>query len=108
MKRFFDGGRMHELKSLEELYGRNEFAMAVVYGRRRISKTALIGEFISRSHKKAPRFTATENTDTVNRGHFSQNVSTVYPELSALTSFPTWESALEYKHNEQREKNLLL
>ena len=42
MKKFFDGGRMRELKSLEDLYKRDEFTYVVVYGRRRIGKTSAL------------------------------------------------------------------
>jgi len=108
MKKFFDGGRMRELRSLEDLYERNEFAFAVVYGRRRIGKTSLIGEFINRGNKKAIRFTATENTDIVNRENFSQSVFSTYPELSALKTFPTWESAFEYIAKQAKGEKLVV
>ncbi|MDR3294198.1 MAG: ATP-binding protein [Clostridiales bacterium] len=101
MKKFFDSGRKRELLSLEKLYARDEFAFAVVYGRRRVGKTSLIDEFIMRGEKKAIRFIATENTDTVNLLSFSQAVFAVYPESSAFGSFPDWESAFVYiaKHS---------
>lgn len=35
-------GREHELKALEKLYASNKFEFAVIYGRRRVGKTALI------------------------------------------------------------------
>ena len=91
MKRFYDGGRKRELESLDKLYARNEFTFAAIYGRRRVGKTSLIGEFINRGSKKAIRFTATENTDIINRENFSQSVFAVYPELSSIGCFPTWE-----------------
>ena len=95
MEKFFEGGRIHELKSLEELYSRNEFTFAVVYGRRRVGKTSLINEFINRRNKKAIRFTATEDTNLVNLENFSQSVFSVYPEMSSLGSFRSWEAALD-------------
>ena len=36
-------GRERELKSLEQLYASGKFEFAVVYGRRRVGKTAQIG-----------------------------------------------------------------
>lgn len=39
-------GRKKELAKLESLYETNKFQFAVIYGRRRIGKTALIREFI--------------------------------------------------------------
>lgn len=38
-------GREYELQALERLYDRGKFQMAVVYGRRRVGKTALLDEF---------------------------------------------------------------
>ncbi|MDR0309204.1 MAG: ATP-binding protein [Candidatus Methanoplasma sp.] len=74
MKKFYDGGRVHELRSLEELYSQKEFAFAVVYGRRRVGKTSLINEFVSRGDKKAIMFTATETPDIINLENFSHSV----------------------------------
>ncbi|MCL2607245.1 MAG: ATP-binding protein [Methanomassiliicoccaceae archaeon] len=108
MKKFFDEGRMRELRSLEELYGYNEFTFAVIYGRRRVGKTSLINEFINRGDKKAIRFTATENTDTVNLEKFSQSVFEVYPELSSVQSFPKWESAFDYITRQSKKEKLIL
>jgi AAA+ ATPase superfamily predicted ATPase len=105
---FFDRGRMHELRSLEKLYDRNEFTFAVVYGRRRIGKTSLIGEFINRNNKKAIRFTAAENTDIVNLENFSQSVFSVFPRLSSIGKFPSWESAFDYIAEQARGEKLIV
>ena len=107
-KKFFDSGRIHELRSLEEQYERDEFTFAVVYGRRRVGKTSLINEFIDRGNKKAIRFTATENTNIVNLRNFSKSVFEVYPELSSIVSFPTWESAFDYIVARMKNEKLIL
>ena len=39
-------GREKELSGLSELYDKGNFQLAVIYGRRRVGKTALINEFI--------------------------------------------------------------
>ncbi|KAB7788119.1 ATP-binding protein [Bifidobacterium cebidarum] len=36
----------HELQTLERLYASGSFRMVVLYGRRRVGKTALSGEFV--------------------------------------------------------------
>ena len=108
MNVYYDRGRMWELQSLDALYHRDAFSFAVIYGRRRIGKTSLIGAFVSRGEKKAIRFTATENTDIVNRENFSQSVFAVYPELAALGSFPTWESAFAYIANQANGEKLVV
>lgn len=38
-------GRKKELDKLNQMWGRNKFEMAVIYGRRRVGKTTLIKEF---------------------------------------------------------------
>lgn len=40
-------GRERELTSLEKLYTSDKFEFAVIYGRRRVGKTALISQFIN-------------------------------------------------------------
>ena len=53
--------REHELQVLEKLFTSDSFEMVVLYGRRRVGKTALIDEFVinacctSRPYSKAPR-----------------------------------------------------
>ena len=39
-------GRERELSALDGLYRSNKFEFAVIYGRRRVGKTALINKFI--------------------------------------------------------------
>ena len=45
-------GREKELNRLNELYNKNSFQFPVIYGRRRVGKTALINEFIKDALKK--------------------------------------------------------
>ena len=47
-------GRERELNSLEKLYASDKFEFAVIYGKRRVGKTALINHFIR--NKKAIYF----------------------------------------------------
>jgi AAA+ ATPase superfamily predicted ATPase len=108
MKQFYDSGRTHELNSLDELYNKDGFAFAVVYGRRRVGKTSLIDEFVKRGKKKAIRFTAVENTDVMNRARFSRSIFSVYPTLSKITSFPSWESAFDYIVEQAKGEKLIL
>lgn len=49
-------GRQHELGELERLYAKGSFQMVVLYGRRRVGKTALTAE--SAKDKPALVFTA--------------------------------------------------
>ena len=109
MRKFYDGGRIRELNSLERLYKSNEFTFAVVYGRRRIGKTCLINEFINRGDKKAIRFTATKGTDAENREIFSHRIfKTLYPDIGSYGIFPSWNSAFEFVAEESKKGKLII
>lgn len=63
MKKFID--RTNELSTLENEYQHNSSSFVVIYGRRRVGKTALITKFIS--DKPAVFFLATEENENNNR-----------------------------------------
>lgn len=83
-------GRDAELKSLENLYGKEGFQMLVLYGRRRIGKTALLSHFCK--GKRTLFFTAEQKNDTDNlrsfsasSGRFSGNATTTQPSTHGQT-----------------------
>ena len=53
-------GRERELAKLKQLYQSDQFEFVVIYGRRRVGKTALINQFIQ--DKKAIYFMGVETT----------------------------------------------
>ena len=63
-------GRERELASLECLYKSDKFEFAVVYGRRRVGKTALISRFIE--EKKAIYLMGVESSEKQNLEKFQQ------------------------------------
>ena len=62
--------RQKELTVLEKEFNRKEASLVIVYGRRRVGKTALLKEFIK--DKRALYFLATEESETMNRQAFQQ------------------------------------
>ena len=64
-------GRERELGVLDKLYRSEKFEFAVIYGRRRVGKTALINEFIK--DKKAVYFTGVENNAVQNLDNLSRS-----------------------------------
>jgi AAA+ ATPase superfamily predicted ATPase len=62
-------GREHELAELERLYKRGGFQMVVLYGRRRVGKTALTLRFAQ--GKPTLSFTAKVQSDAMNLADFS-------------------------------------
>lgn len=62
--------RREELAALEREYGANRSSLVVLYGRRRVGKTALISEFIK--GKDALYYLVTEEAESQNRNSFRE------------------------------------
>ena len=62
-------GRENELNTLNRLYNSDKFEFAVIYGRRRVGKTALINEFVN--DKDNIFFTGVETNAKQNLDNFS-------------------------------------
>ena len=73
-------GRERELKTLNTLYTSDRFQFAVIYGRRRVGKTALISEFIK--DKESIFFTGVESNAKQNLDNFSR-----FSRVSSLSCF---------------------
>ena len=58
--------------ALEKLYISNKFEFAVIYGRRRVGKTALINRFIG--DKSAIYFMGVESNEKQNLENFSKSI----------------------------------
>ena len=71
MRKFVD--RIDEMATLEEQFVSSEAAMVVIYGRRRVGKTALITEFLK--GKRSLYFLATEESEEQNRVAFQRQVA---------------------------------
>lgn len=87
-------GREDELSTLERLFARRTFQMAVIYGRRRVGKTALIDQFVK--GKRTLYFTAQQKSRLQNLALFSRVVYEFFGVPSELPPFQTWASALAY------------
>ncbi|WP_409967487.1 ATP-binding protein [Bengtsoniella intestinalis] len=99
-------GRKNELATLNQLYSRDTFQFAVIYGRRRIGKTALISEFIK--DKKAIYFTGVETNAKQNLENFSRNILSYEKGIEVDTSFTSFQSALEYVFALAQKERLVL
>ena len=87
-------GRKLELAALERLYESGKFEFAVIYGRRRVGKTALISRFIE--NKKAIYFTGVESSEKQNLENLSANIFEYATGDRAESSFVSFQAALEY------------
>ena len=79
--------RTHELEVLERLYARPKFDMVVLYGRRRVGKTALIDQFVADKEAVLHRTPAKQQTQStrlhIRSGPFLQS-SFRYPIVLQL------------------------
>lgn len=99
-------GREHELASLEKLYMSDKFEFVVIYGRRRVGKTALISQFIA--DKKAIYFMGVESNAKQNLENFGKNIMEFKTGIQTEAAFLSFQAALEYVFQLAEENRLIL
>ena len=99
-------GRERELNKLNEFYAQDGFQFPVIYGRRRVGKTALINEFIK--DKEAIFFTGIESNAGQNLENFSRSIFAVANAMPEDTAFLSFQSALEYVFKLAKKKRIIL
>lgn len=99
-------GRNSELTELNRLYNSDRFEFAVIYGRRRVGKTALINEFIR--DKRAIYFTGVETNAKQNLENFSKCIFTFSDNSLSNATFPTFQSAIESVFKMAENERLVL
>ena len=99
-------GREREVAALDRLYESNKFVFAVIYGRRRVGKTALINHFID--NKEAIYFMGVESNEKQNLENFSKSIIEYSSGIEAETSFLSFQSALEYVFKLAEKKRFIL
>ena len=99
-------GRERELEALDKLYSSNKFEFAVIYGRRRVGKTALINQFIG--DKKAIYFMGVESNAKQNLENFSKSIMEYANGIETEVSFPTFQAALEYVFKLAEKERIIL
>ena len=99
-------GRERELNTLDNLYKSNKFEFAVIYGRRRVGKTALINKFIG--DKKAIYFMGVESNAKQNLENLSKSIIELTSEIEMEASFPTFQTAIEYVFKLAEKERIIL
>ena len=99
-------GRERELEALNKLYSSNKFEFAVIYGRRRVGKTALINQFIK--DKNAVYFMGVESNARQNLENFSKSILEYHSGIGTESSFLSFQAALEYVFRLAEKERLLL
>ncbi len=99
-------GRTREQEVLNNLYKSERFEFAVICGRRRVGKTALINQFIV--GKKAIYFTGVESNEKQNLEIFSKSVMDFFGGEETEAYFSSFQSALEYIFKIAEKERLVL
>ena len=99
-------GRENELKNLNRLFASDKFEFAVIYGRRRIGKTAIINEFTK--DKPSICFTGVETNEKQNLENFSKCILEFVTQKSTNTSFASFQAALEFVFDLAKEKRIVM
>ena len=99
-------GRKREITALDKLYNSNKFESAVIYGRRRVGKTALINHFID--DKESIYFMGVESNEKQNLENFSKSIIEYSSGIEAENSFLSFQDALEYVFKLSERKRLIL
>ena len=98
--------RTDEIASLNKLYYKDSFQMAVVYGRRRVGKTTLLSEFVK--GKPAIFFAATEANEHLNLALFSEKVYTFFKLPKVTGAFGNWHDAFSFIAEKAKEQHFIL
>lgn len=99
-------GRERELRTLNNLYQSDKFEFVVLYGRRRVGKTALINAFID--NKKNIYFMGVESNAKQNLENFSNSIFEYQTGIQADTSFASFQAALEFVFRLAEKERIIL
>lgn len=99
-------GRERELASLNQLYQSDKFEFAVVYGRRRVGKSALLNQFIQ--DKKSIYFMGVESNAAQNLENFSKSIMEFGTGIPAEMAFVSFQAALAYVFQLAEKERLIL
>lgn len=99
-------GRDRELTTLNKLYKSNKFEFVVIYGRRRVGKTALINRFIE--NKNAIYFMGVESNAKQNLENFSKSIIEYTTGIETETVFLSFQSALEHIFKLSEKERIIL
>ncbi len=100
-------GRKYELDFLNERYNSHKAEFIVLYGRRRVGKTALLCEFCK--DKKHIFYTCNEYTNSKQLGEFSSRFLRTNPEIASIVKqFADWESAFSFLGEYDQDEKMVI
>lgn len=99
-------GREKELNILNNQFRSDKFEFTVIYGRRRVGKTAIINEFIK--DKKAIYFTGVESNAKQNLQNLSQSILSFEQGMPLESEFPSFQTALDFVFQKSLRERIVL
>lgn len=99
--------RVEEMAWLDKLWDSGKAELVIIYGRRRIGKTALIAEWMRRRKPRAVYFVAEEESEKSMLERLSRVMAEeLDDELLAERPFTSWRQVLTYLAREAKEDRL--
>ena len=101
--------RAAELTTLNNEYKKGESSLVIIYGRRRVGKTALISEFL-RQKKTGLYFLATEESEELNLRSFRNQAAQLTSNELLAESNASWETVFReiVKHKGAKKKIIVI
>jgi len=99
-------GRQKELDDLESCFSSEKFECVIIYGRRRVGKTALISRFIE--DKEAIFFTAIESDAKDNLAGLSQSIYDLSHQEGQAPVFSSFQDALDEIYRIAQKQHIVL
>ena len=99
-------GRNHEIDVLERAYESDKFEFTVIYGRRRVGKTALINNFIQ--EKRAIYFMGVESNAKQNLENLSRSIYDYSSDMEMDSTFASFQAAIEYVFRLAEKERIIL
>ena len=101
-------GRVSELTALQNKYNTDGFQMVILYGRRRIGKTELMNEFMSRQSCMRVSFTSTQQSEKELLSIMTETVlRSLAPEMLDMITFPDFERLFEFVGSRAEKEKII-
>jgi len=92
--------RHEEMERLERVAQRDEAALVVVWGRRRLGKSRLLAEWCARHG--GTYWVADESAGTIQRQYFAEEIDAIFPGFASVV-YPDWTALFSRLSSEARQ-----
>lgn len=103
--------RERELRDLSQFFRRPGAQMVILYGRRRIGKTTLVGHWLEKQVREKTRsvyWVAHRSSSNILLKKFSRALQTILDDVTGQMQFEDWEAAVGQMFSVARKKRLVV